>query len=231
MKRLSCNFIKEQYTKVKYKFLSKKYINCRTKNTVECPEGHQYDATYSSFQQGYRCPICCIKIRRKKQKHSYEYIKEQFAEEGYKLLSKEYKNVHTKLLIQCHEGHQYDVTYGNFQQGQRCPVCWKLDSYSRSEKECLNVVKQLTNEIIIENDRTQIINPKTNYFLELDMWIPSLKKAIEFNGEYYHKHRKYEDNQKVKQCKEKDIDLLIIKYQDWINNREEQIEKIRGFFM
>ena len=135
------------------------------------------------------------------------------------------------MKVECPKGHQYEVTYNSFQQGIRCPVCWKL-GHSQCEKDCLDVVKYFTNESFIENDRTQIINPRTNQFLELDIYIPKLNKAIEFNGEYWHDndYSKYKDNQKVKQCKEKDIDLMIIWYQDWVDDKEKQIEKLKDFF-
>ena len=63
------------------------------------------------------------------------------------------------------------------------------------------------------------------------MWIPLLNKAIEFNGERWHSKEnvKYKDNQKQIQCKEKNIDLLTIWYQNWIDNREEQINSLKNF--
>jgi len=225
-KKLTYNFVKSQFEKQGYKLLSKEYKNTLTKLLIQCPIEHQYNVTYGDFQQGIRCPECFGTP-----KHSFKYIKQQFEKEGYKLLSEKYQNVHNKLKIECPEKHQYNVTYSNFQQGQRCPICWELKTYSRSEKDCLNIIKQLTNENIIENDRTQIINPKTGYNLELDIYIPSLNKAIEFNGEYWHMsdYSKYKDKQKIEQCKEMGINLIIIKETDWINNKEECYNIIKEF--
>ena len=226
-KKHTYEYIKNQIEKTGYKLLSNKYKNAFAKLKIQCSEGHQYNVKYNNLQQGQKCAACAGN-----KKHTYDNIKNQIEKEDYKLLSKEYKDALSKLKIQCPEGHQYNVTYGNFSQGKRCPFCWDMENHSRSEKDCLNVVKQLTNENVIENNRTQIVNPRTNKFLELDIWIPSLKKAIEFNGEYWHSsvNKKLNDKQKVKQCKEKNIDLLIIWYQDWIDNREKQIEKIKRLF-
>jgi len=228
-RRLTYSFVKNQIEKEGYKLLSNEYKDNNTKLKIQCSEKHEYEVRYGDFQQGKRCPICAYKNCSNRLKLLYKHVKCQIEKEGYKLLSNEYKDNNTKLKIQCAEGHIYKVIYSNFQKGRRCPICWDLTNYSRAEKECLDIVKQLTNENIIENDRTQIVNPKTNRFLELDMWIPSLKKAIEFNGECWHKHRKFEDNQKVKQCKEKDINLMVINYQNWIDNREEQIQNLKEF--
>ena len=225
-KTLTYDYVKEQFEKEGYKLLSKKYVSSLFRLKVECPEGHHYKVTYGNFQKNRRCPFCYGN-----KNNSQDYIKQQFEKEGYKLLSK-YKNNYTKILVECFQGHKFEVTYNNFQRGSRCPVCWELKSHSQSEKDCFNVVEQiLLNEVIIANDRTQIINPNTNKYLELDIWIPSLNKAIEFNGEYWHNNNysKYKDDQKVKQCKEKNIDLLVINYQNWIDNKKEEIEKLKLF--
>lgn len=56
-------------------------------------------------------------------KLTYEFIKEQIEKEGYNLLSKEYINANTKLKIRCPKGHEYEVTYGKFYSGRKCPEC------------------------------------------------------------------------------------------------------------
>lgn len=60
---------------------------------------------------------------------------------------------------------------------------------------------------------------------------PELNKAIEYNGEYWHnfKYIKIKDKIKFEQCKEKDIDLLIIREQDWLENKEKEIGKIENW--
>ena len=224
--KLNYNFIKSQIKKEGYKLLSKYYINANKKIKIKCNKGHKYEVKYGNFQQGKRCSVC-----NGNAKHTYEYIKEQIESvKGYKLLSKDYKNCSTKLLIQCNESHKYKVKWNHFEQGCRCPIC--DEKSSKAEKEILKIVKQLLpDEDVIENDRTQIINPLTGYNLELDIYIPKLKKAIEFNGTYWHSsdYSKYKDSVKVKQCKEKGIDLLIINEQDWLDNKNEIIEKLNLF--
>lgn len=231
MKKLTHDFVKKQYKIFGYKLLSE-YKNNYTKNLVECAKGHQYKVTYGNFQKGQRCPICYNKIRSNGKKLTHNFVKSEYIEFGYKLLS-EYKNNRVKDLIECPEGHQFKVKYYHFKQGSRCPICWNVIRYSRSEKDCLDIVKQIiSEENVVENDRTQIINPKTNQFLELDIWIPSLNKAIEFNGEYWHRsdYSKYKDNQKKIQCEKKGIDLMIIEERAWLDSRNKKIDKIKEFF-
>ena len=87
---------------------------------------------------------------------------------------------------------------------------------SYSEKELSDVVKSLGVEII-ENDRT-IISPK-----ELDIYIPSKKLAIEFDGLYYHSElfvsKNYHLN-KTNECNEKGIDLIHVFEDDWLERKE-----------
>lgn len=226
-KKSTYKYVKTQIEKTGYKLLSKEYKNARSFLKIECPREHQYETKYNNFQQGRKCPVC-----NGKQKNTYEYVKTQIEKEGCKLLSNKYNSNKEKLKILCPKGHQYKVRYNDFQQGYRCPVCWDMKHHSISEKNCLEIIKQLIpNEKIIENDRTQIVNPKTGRFLELDIYIPELNKAIEFNGEYWHDsaYSKYKDNQKQIQCQEKNIDLLVINYQNWINNKEKEKDHLKGF--
>jgi len=226
-KKLSYNYIKEQIEKEGYKLLSKEYKNNHTKLELECNKGHKYKVNYGHFQQGQRCFTCFINNR----KLTYEYIKGKIEKEGYKLLSKGYKNAHTKLELECTKGHIFLMRWNNFRNGQRCIKCICYNNYSKGEKEVLEYIQSLTDTTIIENDRSQIINPLTNQFLELDIFLPHLKKAIEYNGTYWHskKHQKFNDNQKVIQCKEKEIDLMVIKENDWINNKDVVINNIENF--
>ena len=228
--KLTYEYVKNKIEESGYKLLSKEYKNSySSKLSVECTKGHQYKIRFSNFKQGHRCPICYGNY-----KLSYIYVESQLMKEGYKILSDNYENARSKLKIQCIKGHQYEVTYHNFQKGHRCPVCCCSKSFSQPEKDCLNVVKKfIPNENVIENDRTLIINPVTGWNLELDIWIPSLNKAIEFNGEYWHNnsYSKYKDNQKVKQCKDKGIELMVIEFKDWIGNKKDKIYDIKKFLL
>lgn len=107
------NFIGEQG----YQLLSS-YVNCKTKLLLKCCNGHEYKATWEKFKQGCRCPYCArVKV-------TYQQVKQFIEEQGYKLLSKQYVNCKTKLLLQCPNRHKYMVTWNNFHsRGVRCNVC------------------------------------------------------------------------------------------------------------
>ena len=236
----SYNYIKEQIEKVEGYFLkSKEYLHGKQILEIlctNCKEPHIFPMCWNNFQQGERCPNIGINNRIEKRKLEYKYVKEFIESKGYKLLSKEYKNNYTNLEIlctNCEEDHIFEMSWNSFQQ-YRCSICDKIKFSSKPEKEVLSVVKELIpKELILENDRTQIINPKTRRNLELDIYLPNLNKAIEFNGKYFHGDDfpdvQYKDKQKVIQCKEKNIQLLVIKEENWIVHRKEQVQKIKQF--
>lgn len=56
-------------------------------------------------------------------KLTYEYVKTYIESFDYTLLSDEYKNSRTKLLVKCPIGHIYEVRFNDFKSGYRCPHC------------------------------------------------------------------------------------------------------------
>jgi len=227
--KLSYNYVKSIIEKEGYQLLSKKYKNNHTKLLLKCPIGHEYKVGFYNFKRGNRCPICNIKHKKyiKKRRHSYNHVKNFIEKEGYKLLSNTYINAQTKLLLKCPEGHEYKVTYGNFYSGWRCPFCYALNKSSKGEKEVALFIESLGYNII-RNNRTQIINPLTGHNLELDIWIPSLNKAIEYNGIYWHQFSKT-DKIKKQECKNNGIDLLVVWDDKWTNNKSIEQRIIQNF--
>jgi len=224
--RFTYKYIKKEIKKKRYKLLDKKYVNNYTKLKLQCLEGHVFRMSWRHFKRGEKCPIC----RRNERKHKYKDIKNFIELKGYELLSKEYKNGHAKLELKCPKGHEFKMRWNNFQQKQRCPICQANLFTSKAEKEIANIIG--VQDIKVErNDRTQIINPLTNMKLELDIWMPELNKAIEFNGIYWHsfKDKIIKDKIKLQECTKRNIKLLVIKEQDWIDNKMDCISKIKNF--
>ena len=221
-KRLTYSYVKKFIESDNCVLMSDSYNNNSTKLLVKCPKGHEYEVMFSNFQMGKGCPECNFIKLRNDRKLPYNFIKKYIQKHGYDLLSKKYNNNSTKLLLKCPKGHEYEASFGTFQQGSRCPVCWFESSSSKGEKELSQFISTLDIDIV-ENDRTQIINPLTGYNLELDVWIPSLNKAIEYNGEYWHNkpYQKIKDHIKVGECNKKGIDLLVITDNEWINTNKE----------
>ena len=96
---------------------------------------------------------------------------------------------------------------------------------SISEQEIVNFIKKIRSDIeIITSDRT-ILSP-----YELDIYLPELKLAFEYNGLYYHHEDMGKDQHyhlyKTNTCKEKGIKLIHIWENDYLNNKEIILSKI-----
>ena len=155
---------------------------------------------------------------------------------GYKLIS--YKG-NGDYEIYCPHCKQNFITKTSGQFWNRHPkhheICTNCNPltkfYSYGEKEVLSYISSIYDGTILENDRT-VIKPK-----ELDIYLPELHLAIEYNGDYWHANPKYyskdhiigevtakevwkEDKQKISRCIKAGIELLIIWEDDWINRQD-----------
>lgn len=102
----------------------------------------------------------------------------------------------------------------------RCLKCFPpTHGISKEEEELSKFIKGIINDKIYRNDKTLI------YPLELDIYIPSKKLAIEFNGNYWHsehggkKYKNYHLN-KQKKCEENGLRLIHIFEDEWINKKD-----------
>lgn len=140
-------------------------------------------------------------------------------------------NIKTKLTFQCNKGHQFKTKYNYIQQGHGCPNCSFIDKSSKPEKEIVKDIKTYYTGTILLNDRTQVRNYWTKRNLELDIFLPDINKAIEFNGVHWHRddYSKWKNEMKLKQCLNKGITLLNVPERDWLTNKEQVKNNIRMF--
>ena len=88
---------------------------------------------------------------------------------------------------------------------------------SYSEKELVDFVKSIYSDEIMENTK-RIIPPK-----ELDIYIPKMKLAIEYNGLYWHDENHVDRNYhltKTNMCNKKGMDLIHVFEDDWLYKKE-----------
>ena len=146
------------------------------------------------------------------QKKSKQTKKERYGDENY-------HNVEEMVKTQ-------KELYGGLWGGERGRLNNLPYTTSKGEKEVLEYVKSIYNGTIIENDRTQMEPNSENKWLEnheLDIWLPDIKVAIEYNGTYWHSIPNIveSDHFKKLQCESKGISLISISEQDWTDNQEQ----------
>ena len=108
----------------------------------------------------------------------------------------------------------YDA-YINCGNVKVCPICTK--SRSTGEIEVYNYIQSLIPDVkVLVNDYT-ILNRK-----ELDIYIPSLKLAFEYNGDYWHGNKPdgYHES-KTQGCLSKGITLYHIWENKWKLHNDE----------
>lgn len=99
--------------------------------------GNEYEVTWNAFKKGNRCPFCskrAVVDNKKIDKRIFKLVGDEYSR-----LS-EYKNAKTKILMKhniCE--NKYEVTWGSFASGCRCPFC----NESKGEKEISNILSSL----------------------------------------------------------------------------------------
>ena len=71
----------------------------------------------------------------------YEYVKKFIEDNGYILISTDYKNSSTKLKMICDKGHECEICFDKFRRNRRCRTC---DSIRKTKQQ----VKLTTDDII-----------------------------------------------------------------------------------
>lgn len=106
-----------------------------------------------------------------------------------------------------------------------CTKCLNKTSTSVGEKELLEYIKSIYDSEIVINS-TNIVKPR-----HIDIYLPKANLAFEFNGTYWHNELFKPDNYHLTKsdiCLDKNIKLIHIWEDDWINKKEIVKSKIYG---
>lgn len=106
----------------------------------------------------------------------------------------------------------------------RIPVCRHCHPVSKPQDELSDYIRDIYPGKIKINDRT-VISP-----MELDIYLPDLKLAFEFNGVKWHSHGHLKDSEyhlrKTMACRNKGIRLIHIWEHEWMKSREFAISRV-----
>lgn len=192
------------------------------KMTFLCDNGHKYECSAKNASAGWGCPYCS-NVRL-----SYENTIENSHPEIASRFSKNSKyqpyevsiGSHKKVNLICKNNplHSYDISCYNILQWDSCPHCPRNND-STPESEIYNYISLIT-KYEVTHRNTEILPGRK----ELDIYIPDIHLAIEFNGLYWHteeygKDRNYHCN-KWKQCKDKGIQLITIWEDEWRDKKD-----------
>ncbi|WP_051348560.1 zinc-ribbon domain-containing protein [Peribacillus kribbensis] len=173
---------------------------------------HQWQATPSNrVRMKSGCPICQNKIiligfNDLASTHR-ELCREWDVEKNGDLLPTQLvAGTHKRVWWLCQKGHSYKASVSNRSKknGTGCPHCDIERKSSFNEKVLFYYLKQVFQDAE-ENYRPHFLRKK-----EVDIYIPSLSLAIEYDGEFYHKNA-LKDIQKNDLCRENGIDVIRIR--------------------
>lgn len=147
-KKFTFEEVKEDSKQRGFIIHSEEYINIKGILTVECKRGHITDKTYDSIRMGKGCNDC----KKEDRKLKYEDVKEYIEKEKWKLNSKEYIDMNSKLEMICPEGHFNLKSFHSFKiLGRRC---------NNNECQYRNMRDKNIDEFIIKEKYTIINSDK-----------------------------------------------------------------------
>lgn len=188
---------------------------------IVCAEHGIFEQTPDSHLRHRGCKICGYnKSSSLLKSYNEEFINKSNSVHNnrydYSLVS--YVNAKTKVLITCLIHGEFKQTPDAHLHGSGCPKCF--DKVSRKELELFSFIQENTDEEIITNKSPTFF--ESNH--HLDIYIPNLKIAFKFNGEYWHSEDfgRGEDYHRYKfnKCKEASVKLLHVWENDWKNHIE-----------
>lgn len=208
------DFIKEskQVHGDKYDYSETVYVNNHTNVKIFCKKDKIFFIQNPRVHlQGTGCPKCA-----RNQKLTTEgFIERAIAIHGnkYDYSSVVYQSHAKKIIIICPIHGPFEQRANGHLNGKGCYKCAKSYKRSRGEIELCKFIKSIYSGQVLENDRT-VIKPK-----ELDIYLPELKLALEYNGEYWHdeikKRKPGYHKEKQKACEKKGIKLIEVWDSEW----------------
>lgn len=210
----------------------------KTKVSFKCQECEsKAEASLRQFKERGKNELLCQQCETKRkfmQKYgvdnvfkSPEFIKKnkennlnknkisEICEENNIELLEEYNGVHENgkwkyYSVKCEKCETIFKTYFYERARNCCPVCYPKTS-SIGEEEVKKFIRQNYSGKILFNDRT-VLNGK-----ELDIYLPDLKIAFEYDGAYWHNN--VNNYFKFEECRKQGIRLIHIIENTWIQKK------------
>ena len=176
-----------------------------------CEKQHNYEMPIRNFCKGYKCPVCANRIIisgiNDFASNNERLIKEWNYDKNLNIDPTKISSNYTKKVWWIGEcGHEWEASvYTRTKMGTNCPICAEERHASVSEKSVLFYLRKSNKyKEILENYKDN------NIKLELDIYIPEINTAIEYDGERWHRNIS-KDLRKDKMCDDNNIKLIRIR--------------------
>lgn len=223
LKSLKIHNDKYDYSKVEYK-------NNKTKVIIGCNEHGTFEITPSNHLKGVGCSKCV----RKNKLTTEEFIKKSNIKHGflYNYEFVKYINCKNGVNIVCEKHGLFNQKPSSHLSGRGCPNCQnsngelKVESLLKSNN--IKYIKQYTFEDLI-------FKKKLKFDFAIFDFSDNLKCLIEYNGRQHYEQNEYfggekqfeltlkRDKLKMEYCKNKNINIFTIRYDEDIDIRFSEI--------
>ena len=173
----------------------------------KCEEGHEWQATVSNRNKGAGCPYCAGQ-KVIKGHNDLQTINPILADEWHWQKNNELTptdvmpNSAKKVWWLCRKGHEWQATISSRNNGIGCPIC---DSERKTSFPEYALVYYL------EKYGFDVLHSYRENGYELDVYIPSKRIGIEYDGFFWHKDRAQKDITKNEKCQKDGITLYRIR--------------------
>jgi len=207
------------------------YINNNTEVKIICPEHGIFKQTpHNHTIRKTRCHKCYLEDQRKEMEEKFIKESEEINGDRYDYSQVNYKIANKKVKIICKEHGIFEQTPAHHLYRMRgCPTCQE----SNGERI---VRKYLIKNKIKYQQEKRFPECKYKYTLPFDFYLPEYNMCVEYDGRHhfipisawggepYLENVKIRDKIKNNFCKNNNIKLLRIKYNENVN------EKLKTFF-
>ena len=179
----------------------------------KCENGHTWRNRVIDRTRGRGCPMCAKGNRPKARAETILKEKGSLAETNPKLAKEWNYEKNIGLLPTeitqgskkpvwwiCEKGHEWSAAVYSRVAGRGCPICAGELSSSFPEQALFYYLSRATeakNRFRIEGR-------------EVDIYLPDLKTAIEYNGRFYHRNRNQQDAEKAAFLKTQGVRLICV---------------------
>lgn len=203
-----------------YDYTHFSYKNSDLKSIIICPLHGEFKQSAKLHLSGRGCIKCKYASQASKQKmteHDYISKANEIHDNKYEYDYSTYINNKHPITIICKLHGKFNQIAGNhllLKHG--CPKC--SANVSKKEIEVREFIRSIYKNKIITNSKSIIDN------YELDIYLPDINFAVEYNGLYWHcENKKIDKNyhlNKTLNCDKKGINLFHLFEDDWINRNE-----------
>lgn len=207
------NFVEKASKKHKNRFNYYDYVSSKTKMKIE-----DKDSGFI-FYQTPSYHLTCDYFYNKRTVDDFIKKSNEIHNNVYDYTESVYLGNKDRIKIKCKKHGIFEQVVNNHLRGAGCPKC---NRFNKKESSIFNFIRENYDGDIIQSNRN-ILNGK-----EIDIYLPQLKLAFEFNGLYWHsdiyKDRMYHVN-KTKKCRDNGVNLINIWEDDW-NHKQDIMKSI-----